>query len=91
MKAFQYTKMRARPSTSCSHNSHLLAVARVASNRGINASMIEGYDTFNQGKVAFYNLVLLHLLDQCSLATCIFRHNNQPRGIFIEAMDNSWT
>ena len=90
MKVLQYTKMRARFSASCSRDSHLLAVAWITSYGSIDAPMIDGDNAFYESKVAFLYLVLFHLLDQCSLGARVFCHNNQPTGILIEAVNNTW-
>src|SRR5947207_2293067 len=91
MKTLQYAKMGASLSTSCHCNRHLLTMARISSNRSINGPLIERDNTLHQSQVTFDNFVLLHLLYQRSLGPCIFGHDEQPRCISVQAMDNTRT
>src|SRR5487761_1469851 len=52
-KTLHNAKMRARLAAARCCNRHLLAVARVASDRRINAASIKSHDAFHQSEVAF--------------------------------------
>ena len=69
---------------------HLLAVAWISPDGGINTSLIQGDHTFYQGQIALDDLPTMHHFGQRGLGACGFRDDQQARSIPIQAVDNAW-
>ncbi len=87
-KALKHTKMGARLAASYRSNGHLLAVARIATDRRVDAPLIQRDNSFYQSVIAFDDLMALHLLDQQRLNVGVPGHNQQAGGITIQSMNN---
>src|SRR5579884_1115381 len=88
-EALENAKMSARLAATDGSNCHLLAMAWIASDRGVDAALIQRDDAFHQSQVAFRDPVFLHLLDESGLRTRIFCYNEQPGCVFIQAVNNT--
>src|SRR5215831_19952696 len=89
-ETLKYTKMRACLPAAYGGDRHLLAMARVTSNGRVNTSLVEWHTAYYKGKIALDNFVPLHLLCERGQCASVFRYYNQPRRVFIQAMDDTW-
>src|SRR5579859_206824 len=90
-KTLEDTKVGTGLPTLSSSDRHLLTMARIAANRSIDTALIERDIALYQSQIAFLDGMVFHLLDQRGLRAQVFRNDQQPGGIAIQTMDNTWS
>src|SRR5215469_9499981 len=88
-EAFQYAKVRACLSAASRGDRHLLAMARIPANGGVDAAPVESDNALDECQVALDYLVPFHLPHQGCLSSGVPGDDDQAEGIFIQAMDNT--
>src|SRR5450755_3971592 len=83
-------KMGARLATIDRGNGHLLTVARIATNGGVDTPLVQRDNARDQGEIAFHYLVALHLFDHSDLRMRVLRHDEQAGGVAVQPMHDAW-
>jgi hypothetical protein len=70
---------------------HLLAVARVASERGVDEPRVRRDVAVHEGEVAPVDGADLYRLGQSRLRAVVLRDHHQTRGVLVEPVHDAWT
>jgi len=88
-ETFQYAKVRTCLSAASRSDRHLLAMARIPADGGVDTAPVESDNTLDECQVALDNLVPFHLPQQGCLSSGVPGDDDQAGGIFIQAVDNT--
>src|SRR5687767_5180670 len=76
--------------TTFGNNGHPLSMAWITSNVRFHAAGGGRRLSVHESQIGFFNLSQTELILQPTMGAFVFCQENQPRGIFVESMDNTW-
>src|SRR5713101_9365435 len=88
-ETFQYAKVRTCLSAASCSDRHLLAVAPIPADGGVDTAPVESDNALDECQVALDNLVPFHLAHQGGLSSGVPGDDDQAGGVFMQAVDNS--